>query len=298
MADRKATPVTDDWKDVPQDDWKDIAPSAPAAQPVGERPVGGPHAVLDVLRSAPGALADIGKGAAKGAFQMLGSPGAATDPPSVPGGFERKEPLPFATALSAPSVNTAETIGSYIPTALSLFAGGKGVGSLLPSTERAALNFRRAEDVAGKVAVDVSRFARPALEAQHLNAVTGDPLPPIMRKAFQSVQPTTNPLTYEDARLMASSAGRKAVQQSLQPQQLTGPMKAHTGALASGLDEATQEAATRAGVGDVHANAMREYRQAKALENAAHVAKKVATGAALAGGLYEGGKYVARKALQ
>ncbi len=166
----------------------------------------------------------------------------------------------------------------------------------LPNTARAGRNFEAVMQAAKDVPVDVSKFAEPVLRAKKLNAVAGDPMAPVLRKALGNIGPTTNPLTYGDSRILASSAGRKA-QQTAMGGTLTGEMGKRLGEAATGLDAANAEAAAKAGVGDQYLSAMREYRNAKRLEKVGDVAKKVAVTGALGGGLYEGGKYAIRKAL-
>lgn len=181
-----------------------------------------------------------------------------------------------------------------------VLAGGAGAKlapkliDMIPSADRAGKTFQYVMSKAKDVPVDTSAFAGPALAARKLNKVAGDPYPPVLRKAFQAIQPTTDPLTYGDSRMLAGSAGRKAVQMSMQPQALSGPMKMHAAQLAEGLDAANEGAARSVGVGDEYRDAMTEYRRAMALQQFGKEAGKVALKAtpyAVGGGLaYRGGK--------
>lgn len=152
----------------------------------------------------------------------------------------------------------------------------------IPSMERAGQNFERVSALAKDVPVDVSKFAQPALRARELNANTGAPVPAVLRKALQFSGPTTNPLTYGDARDLASAAGRQSVAEKL----ATNPqMGAQVKRLAGGLADANQEAADSVGMGDLHKSAMTEYRRAAKLrdfkENAIDAAKSTAGKTAL-----------------
>jgi hypothetical protein len=169
---------------------------------------------------------------------------------------------------------------------------GDAVLNAIPRASRAAENFEKAMALARHEPVDVSHFAQPVLRAKHINAVAGDPLAPVMRKALAQVGPTTNPLTYEDARILASSAGRKAQEVAMSPNRLTGEMGKRLGETGKGLDVATQEAASRVSpeAGAYHAKGMKEYAQANALKEGAKKVAKVALPLAGVGALYRGYK--------
>ncbi len=192
--------------------------------------------------------------------------------------------------------NPQQEVGGYGTTAAEMALPAPKAIGLLPNTARAGENFNKALAVAKDVPVDVNKFAQPVLRAKQLNSVAGDPMAPVLRKALSRIGPTTEPLTYGDTRMLASSAGRKA-QQTAMGGKLTGEMGKRLGQASRGLDEAAAEAAERAGVGTEHNAAMSEYRNAKRLEKAGDIAKKVAVTGALGGGLYEGGKHFLRKAL-
>lgn len=178
---------------------------------------------------------------------------------------------------------------------MSLFPESMGVGAAadeashipnpFPNTASAGRKFDAAMAKAKDVPVDVSHFAQPVLRAKHINAVAGDPMAPVMRKALQDIGPTTEPLTYGDARILASSAGRKAQQAAMAPAQLTGEMGKRLGETASGLDTATAEAAERAGAGPEHNAAMREYRNAMRIRNGLTTAGKIGVPIAVGGGI-------------
>ncbi len=193
--------------------------------------------------------------------------------------------------------NPQQDVGSYATTGAEMALPLPKAIGMIPNKARAGENLALAMQAAKDVPVDVSKFAQPALRAQQLNARTGDVLPPIMRKAIGTINPTTDPLTYEAARDMASASGRKAVRMSMQPNVVSGPMGGQMAGVAKGLDEATAEAAQKAGVGDIHNRAMNEYRRASQLEHVGDIAKKAAIGVGTGAGLYEVGKPLVRKLL-
>lgn len=179
---------------------------------------------------------------------------------------------------------------------LSMFPEGAGVGkaaeelSLIknpfPNTASAGRNFETVMAAAKDMPVDASHFAQPLIRANTLNRVAGDPMAPVMRKALRQIGPTTEPLTYENSRILASSAGRKAQQTAMAPNQLTGEMGKRLTETARGLDTANAEAAVKAGVGPQYSDAMREYRNAMRLRSGLKTAGKIAAPIALGAGGY------------
>lgn len=146
----------------------------------------------------------------------------------------------------------------------------------IPNAERAGEAFEEVARAVGKNPVDVSKFAEPAMRAAHLREVTGAARPAILQRAFGAIQPTTEPLTFADARLMQSAAGRRAAMQSMAPRVMSPEMNAQVAKLAKGLSEATGETAERGGVGPLYQGALKEYRQAKQIEDAKDALRSLA----------------------
>lgn len=245
--------------------------------PSGEVRFGQPGFFPDVARTmgrqALGAAMEPGESLVRGARQLF-SPSS-----EIPAGHSRMEGVG----------NMAKGIGKA---ALMVGApeGLGAAGNAIPTTARAGENFERAMQVAKDVPVDVNKFAEPVLRARKLNAVAGDPMAPVLRKALGHINPSVGePLTYGDARILASSAGRKA-QQTAMGNTLTGEMGKRLGEAAKGLDEATQGAADTAGVGPIHADAMNEYRRAKQIQGMGKNIAKVAVPAAIGAGAYKVGR--------
>jgi hypothetical protein len=250
-----------------------------------------PLSVGGTLRAIPQAGADLAKGAIKGIGRtaydtMTGFMNPIGEP--LKAIAERTGMDKRITGATEPA-NTVQRIGSYLPDVGMTLAGGEEVANLVPRTSRAIGNFQKAAAVANKVPVDVGHFAQPALRAERINRIAGDPMAPVVQRALEHLGPTVGePLTYEDARIMASSAGRKAQQQAM-GNTLTGEMGRRLKEVGSGLDKATSEAAHSVGVGAEHDAAMREYRQAQALKSAGKTAVKIGVPAAIGTGLaYKG----------
>lgn len=300
-------PDTSAWKPVDESAWKPVnePPPAPPVKhdvitgavlggpdaPIGEQPV----SLKGQIKTFGETLKGAGKELGSTAYNLATGPGAG--PIGMGLGYlgKRFGITPKVEAATQPS-NTSQSIGKYGAMAGELLAPMPGAVEMLPNAARAGENLNKALALAKDVPVDVSKFSQPVLRAKQLNAVAGDPMAPVLRKALTRIGPTTEPLTYGDTRILASSAGRKA-QQAAMGNTLTGEMGKRLGETAKGLDVAAQDAANVAGpeAGRYHSLGMSEYRNAKRLEKAGDVAKKAAIGAALTGGAYEGGKHIVRK---
>ena len=140
----------------------------------------------------------------------------------------------------------------------------------MPSMERAGRNFEGVMAKAGDVPVNVSSFTKPVMRAQELNANTGAPVPAVLQKGFEAIQPTTNPMTYRQSRDLASAAGRLSAQDSMaaSPQ-----MKAQISHFAKIGDVANREAADSVGMAPQYDSAMTEYRRAAAIRDFKDTAK-------------------------
>lgn len=189
-------------------------------------------------------------------------------------------------------------------------AGGFGGGAagarlipkataMVPSAERAGRNFERVMQAAGTMPVDLTKASAPVIRALELErAGSGAPPPVISKMAERIPQHTDMPMTFKEARDFQSNAGRLSAAESLnaKPQ-----MKAQVAQLAKALADENQSVAEKAGVGDLYAKAMKEYRQAKTIEgvkeNAKDLAKSTAAKYILGGAGLGAGYGIARKVL-
>jgi hypothetical protein len=201
---------------------------------------------------------------------------------------------PKVEAATEPT-NEGQRVGQVAETAAEMALPAPRILRALPiHADRAAQNFEKAMALAKDVPVDTSKFAAPVLRAQELHENARMVRPGIIKKALQDIGPTTEPLTYRQARDMASAAGELSANEA---SRLKRPMKAQVSGLARGLDEANAEAAGKAGAAKEYGEAMREYRNAKRLEKAGEYGKKAAIGLASGYGAYEVGKPLVKKAL-
>jgi len=281
-------PDTSPWKPVDESAWKPVAEPPPPPPP--EKPG-------FLSRTLGTAVSDLNPLNLVDTAHTLMHPSTAFAPlaPKTPEAELPQDPFhkfqrflgggPNAPEMRAPQVSGSEAAGHVLAAGIT---GGlaKGIDAL-PRTGRAGMNFDKAMALAKDQPVDTSHFADPVVRAKKLNTVAGDPMAPVLRKTLDRVGPTTEPLRYEDARILASSAGRKA-QQTAMGGTLTGEMGKRLGETAKGLDAATQEAANNAGpeAGKAHADAMSEYRNAQRLKEGAKKVAKVAIPAAIGYGLY------------
>jgi hypothetical protein len=208
--------------------------------------------------------------------------GGATQPGIKPGLPDFPDaPSTGATAgqLAATGVNTA---------ALGLLAEGalRGYGAL-PSTVRAAGNFDKVMAAAANEPINVGPAGDAALRAQQL-ADAGATRPKIVGNFLKAVtDPNAPPMTYAEGRDFASNAGRLS---ATERQAANPPMQRQVSILARALNDANEEAANRAGVGNEYRAAMAEYRKAQQLKSAAQIGGKIIGGGLLGYGLLNQGK--------
>lgn len=179
---------------------------------------------------------------------------------------------------------------------------GQGIyrgAEALPSMARAGKNFETVMRAAGSVPIDLTEPGNIALRANEF-AGRGTTLPKVFRDFTNAAtKPGAAPLTYREGRDFASNAGRLSAQENLT---MTPTMKRQVAAFSRAMDQANADAATRAGVGPLYTDAMREYRNAARLRSATATAKDIAkttAGKAALVGLGGGaGYYAARKLIE
>lgn len=228
---------------------------------------GNSEKVGDFMGSGPLGLLRMGKGAAQLPHEPLQGVGNI-----VGGGLEA------ATIPSLMAGNPGGAVADTVEAGAGLL--GKAA-KLIPSSKRAAKALDEVAAVTNDVPVDVSKFARPAMDAQHLFDVTRAPRPAPLRGAYNAIQPTTDPMTFADSRLLQSAAGRLSTQERLDANpQMLGLTKQ----LFGGLSDANREAAASMGVGNKYQQAIDEYRRAQQAKDAAKAIAKWGVGAAGLGG--------------
>lgn len=172
----------------------------------------------------------------------------------------------------------------------------EGIGAVadkvIPSTARAGLKFERVMNAAKDAPIDTSSAEDILSRAQELRQ-RGSTMPKVLndfaknRTAatgdFMGV-PVTDPMTYEVGRDFASNAGRLSARETMaaNPQ-----MQRQVAQFSNAMKTANRDAAASVGMGDLYDSAMKEYRQAKTLQDMGDVIKKWAGRIALGGVGYE-----------
>ena len=156
----------------------------------------------------------------------------------------------------------------------------------IPSTTRAGKNFQSVMSKAKDVPIDTSTASDILARAQELRQ-RGATMPKVMNDFAKAQKPDAlgnpaAPLTYEAGRDFASNAGRLSARESMaaNPQ-----MQRQVAMFSQAMKEANRGAAESVGMGDLYDSAMKEYRQAKTISEAADTIKKWAVRAAIGGGI-------------
>lgn len=185
-------------------------------------------------------------------------------------------------------------VAAAVPVARGIKGGISAALEGLPSAARAGGNFSAAMGAAKDVPLNLGTADDAAIRALELAGKgsmpgRGSSLPKVVSDYIRQRQAAPE-MTYEVGRDFATNAGALSATEKLN----TNPvMKAQVSKLADALKTANREAAVKAGVGDLYDSAMKEYRQAMALQNTRqalaealkkHGARAALTGAGLAGG--------------
>ena len=245
-----------------------------------------------------GALAPGGEERGKGALKTIGrdayniATGPGLGPIGMAVGYLAKKPSKLLGGQSLnDKVNAAtepnsegQKFGSGMVTAGEMLAPAAEGATMIPRIGRAASKFAAFEPAINSTLVDTSGIMKPALDANRLNAITGDTVPQVLKKALKFSGPTTDPLTYEKSRILSSATGRRAAQAAEAPRIISPRMNANVSELSGALGDANEAVANNAGVGPQYRDAMTEYRRAKQLQaagaSALRMGKKVAPYAA------------------
>lgn len=207
---------------------------------------------------------------------------------------------PEAALLAAAGTGGAATEGMNFRQALGnspMASAAKSVRNLLPNAERAGEKFQTVMGAAKDVPVDTTAATSALEKAQELEAHGSSPLPRVMRKFAQYQKPVTGkfagvkvqmqpqPMTYETGRQFGSASSALSTDETMK---MAPAMKKQVADFAQALKTANRDAAAKVGMGDLYDQAMKEYRQAKNLEEAMKVAKKYAVHAILGTGVLYG----------
>jgi hypothetical protein len=160
---------------------------------------------------------------------------------------------------------------------------GMGAGALLsklPSAARAGTKFESVMGKAKDVVLDTTKADEAALRAMELRE-HGSTLPKVLRD-FIKTRESGAPITYKSGRDLASNAGALS---SREATAINAKMHRQVSEFAAAMKDANRGAAEKAGVGKLYDEAMKEYRQAKNIEEAGKIVKKWAARLAFTAGL-------------
>lgn len=240
-----------------------------------------PSAGWRLVQSVGSALnpVEVGKGIVKGAGRTAVDLGALVQQiPGVSQGVDWLYGTPGLSAQAFPAArealraqNLPQQIGGGLETAaeLALPIGRvtKTTIAAIPRAGRAAQTFQRVMSAAKDVPIDISEAGNVALRIQQL-AERGGTMPTAVRKfLLRATDPAKGDLSYQEARDFASNISRLS---SDEFNRLTQVIKDQLIKLRVALNAANLRAASQVGHGADYAAAMKEYVQAKRLEDAWH----------------------------
>jgi hypothetical protein len=263
-----------------------------AADLAAEQPKA-PGSGLGAMQTAFQGVKDFGIGAVKGAAHTAIDLGSAVH--MIPGVSKAVDTLYGTPGLSQAAFPAAREATAYTNPTQQLGGAAETVAEMaipvdagvqaLPSAARAGTKFSEVMGAARHIPVNVEPAGQAALRVQQL-AERGGRMPKPVNDFLKYVtNPDKAPLTYEAARDFASNLGRLSVNERMQ---LTPVVQREVAIMTGNLAKSVAEAASKAGKGQVYAQAMREYSQAKRLEGVYDAflkgASKSALPAAVAGG--------------
>jgi hypothetical protein len=276
------------------DDFKDVAPAPP--------PAGVPHFVPPGLQ--PERLARP---------SVINGPTTFTDQQTladlttgVPLNVLAERISPFinrmfpAGATPRPGANPPLTpeqeIGQKVATVGAIASLGGNLASaakakFLPSAERAGQKFQQVAAAANDVPLNTAGAQTAVEKAQQIAKFGGPELPKPLADFANLTRPGAvtipgskipvaiepPPLNYEGGRLLATNTGDLLGSGELNKPQ----MKRAVGEFYDAMKSANREAAAKVGLGDVYDSAMKEFRQAKTIQQGVDILKKWGIAAAI-----------------
>ena len=177
---------------------------------------------------------------------------------------------PAESDAAAARGSQAGVIGNAIPGVITALIAGKvgkaGVNQVVPSSERAVVNFQKVAAKADPLPVNTTVAERAAMRSKEIYDRGGGSMPPPIKKFLSRVRdPEAPPLTFAEARDFFSNAGEKMARKeydSMSPKQ-----QRQLGEFKRGLDIGIRDAAEVVGEGQTYGKAMREYNRASKIRN-------------------------------
>jgi hypothetical protein len=201
-----------------------------------------------------------------------------------------KELLYGGKEAGKPMGTSSGVANNPVTMAMSMAYGGDMARGAIPTTERAGAAFEEVMSKAKNIPIDVAKPGDIALRADKLSKAGGR-LPKVLSDFIKrATDPNKPPITYEEARDFYSNASALTVDETMK---LKPVMKAQIAKFTKALGESVEGAATEAGKLQKYKGAMKEYRQAKRLEQLIQTAKDWTLKGALGYGGYQLAKDVA-----
>ncbi len=210
-------------------------------------------------------------------------------------------PRPGTVQQLTPQEEIGSKVMAVAPLGELATAGASAVGNALPSTERAGQKFSQVAKAAGDIPIDTSK-ADSVLERVKELRQRGSTMPKVTRdyeKArkpgdFMGMSVDAPPMTYNEGRDFATNAGRLSVRES---QAANPQMQSQVSQFAQALKAANRKAAESVGMENLYDQAIKEYHQAKSMQEAGDIIKKWSV-RALLGGAVTGAAAAGYKAYQ
>lgn len=250
------------------------------------------------VRGAGAAAADMAQGSASSLMRMAGQLASTEDAQAetIAQAAGRPYTSPPQPEIAAPESVTG-TIGTFLPDAAMMKVPTQAAVQGFPRLSRAARHFETVMGAARNVPIDLAQPGAVALRISQL-ADRGGSMPKAVRDFIRvATDPQRPAMTYEVGRDFASNISRLSANEM---GRLTPVMAREVASMRVALNNALAQAARQAGHLDEYRAAMREYAQAKRVENiikaAVEGAKKAApyaaaTGAAAGVGGWLGAKF-------
>lgn len=231
------------------------------------------------------------KGMAKGAMGTIGSVGSLVN--KIPGIGQSVAPSDEVNYYQQHSQanNDDQRAGKLAEAGIEMAAPiGQGIDAL-PSATRAGSVFQDLAKAGSRVPVSISKASDPLLELHSLGQ-TGSTVPKAARQLLQrATAPGADPIMYPEARQFASKISNLSAQERMS---LDPNLHRVLGNLREGLNSDVGSAMDSIGRGKDYLGAMKEYGNAKGIQDfgnkALGMAKKGAIGALGLGGAYKVGK--------
>jgi hypothetical protein len=207
-------------------------------------------------------------------------------------GRNLRELLFGGQSAGKPMGTSSGIVNNPVTGAMSGAYGAEMAAGAIPTAAKAGAAFEDVMGAAKHIPIDVAGPGDTALRIQKL-AESGGSMPKVIRDFLRrATDPEKPPITYAEARDFYSNASRLSADEM---QRLTPVLKRQVAMFTKSLNESLEGATEEVGKLSKYKGAMKEYRQAKRLEDLWQTAKEWAAKGALGAGGYYAAKEVLKK---